>query len=200
MAAMIHVNLIPVRDIRRAGRRRLRCFWGTAVISLTVIALVALTWREWTTESELTAQLERLDRTIAAGKSDTTTAERMQKELDTHGQKLAILEKIGQPGAAHEDVLRSMATAIPSPLWLTRFALINDTLTLEGRATNAGMITQFLRELESRSRFADNELVEVHQPKEHPDHATTRFSVRSRIVNDASKKPQDKPKAPATTK
>jgi len=195
---MIQVNLIPLREIHRAGRRRLRCFWGAAVIALTVIALVALTWRARTTESELAAQLARLHRTIAAGKSATTAAERMEKQLDTLRQKLAILEKIGQPGATHEDVLRSIATAIPIPLWLTRFALKNDTLTLEGRATNAGMITQFLRELESRSRFADNELVEVHQPKEHPGPANTRFSVRSRIVNHTPKKQQDRPKAPAT--
>lgn len=197
---MIHVNLIPLRDTHRAGRRRLHRFLGAAVIALTVIALVALTRREWTIESGLKTELESLHRTIAAGKSAAIATERLQKQLDAHGQKLAILENIEQRGATREEVLRSVAAAIPISLWLTRFALINDTLTLEGRATNAGMITQFLRELKSDSRFAENELVEVHQPKERPEHTNTHFSVRSRIVGHARKKQQAETKAPATPK
>ena len=67
-----------------------------------------------------------------------------------------------------------------SNAWL---ALTNGTLSLEGRATDHTVIAQFLDELEARSQFANNELKEVHQPKEQPEPGNKRFSVQSRIVN-----------------
>ena len=183
MAPVIRINLIPLREIRVASRRQLRGFFEAAAIAVTVIALVALSWRAWTTESELTAQLEPLGRTIAAGKLTAATAQRLQKQLDTHRPTLSMLQKIaGQTGATHEDVLWSVAMALPHGLWLTRLAFVGETLTLEGRAQDHARIAQFVRELEALPQFTDNELAEVRQEKEPSEDAPELFSIQARFV------------------
>lgn len=181
---MIHINLIPLREIRVAGRRRLRCFGGVAAIGMAVIALSGLTWHGWQTEGELAAHLETLDRKLKAGRPNTDPAQHLKKQLDTHRQTLSILTEIAAPpDITHEDVLRRIATVTPDPLWLTRLALVNGTLTLEGGAKGHAVIAQFLSDLEALSEFTDNDLAEVHQPKEPPEHGNKRFSVQARIVN-----------------
>lgn len=179
MRPLLSINLVPVRELHRAGRRRVHRRVEAGISAAVALLLFGLTWREWNTEFELRNRLESL----AANSYPADAATGLRHRLDALQEELAMLESIGRRSAQHALVLRSVAEALPRTVWLTRFSMTRDTVLLEGRAKDPTRIAEFLRELGSGAHLKDNQLTEVHQSGADAGETSTRFSARSRIVS-----------------
>lgn len=182
MTSLIHINLLPVRERQTVNRKRIHLFVELTVVAFTVGILLALTWRDRAAEFNLSTRLRALDRNVTASDAPKTAA-LLQEHLDAYRRKLAMLEGIEQTGTRYENILRTVARAVPSSVWLTRFEMNGNTLILEGRTKEQMMIAQFLRELALHPSFADNQLIGVQQPKEVAHDTARGFSTRTRIVS-----------------
>jgi len=183
MKRLIRINLVPVGEVRRAGRRRLQRFVELVIVATTAFVLLALTGREWHTEAELRNRLRRLGGAVATGHPLATAEQPLQEEVEALHGKLSMLENIDRRNVSHESILRSISGVLPDSVWLTRFEISGDALMLEGRAKDHRLITRFLQELESLPHLVENQLIEVNQPKEVSDGGSTRFSTRSHILS-----------------
>lgn len=178
MRPFVSINLVPVREWQRAGRRRMHRRVEAGISAAVALILFGLTWREWNTEFELKSRLESL---VAHTHPADDAATHLRHRLYTLQKELAMLESIGGRRAQHALVLRSVTEALPGAVWLTSFSMTRDTVLLEGRAEDHTRIAEFLRELGSGAHLKDNQLTEVIEPREAGRETSTRFLARARI-------------------
>lgn len=189
MRPLLSINLVPVRELKSAGRRKAHRRVEAGVSAAVALILFCLSWREWNTEFALRSRLESL---VANSHPADAAVTRLRDRLDALQQELSMLESIGRRRARHDVVLRSVAAALPGTVWLTRFSMTGDALLLEGRAESHTLIVEFLRDLALEPHLTDNQLTEVHQPREGAGETSTRFSARARIVSVNEAKEHDR--------
>lgn len=158
---MIRINLLPTRDLRAARRKRRTVIAGAAVLCFAAGALAAVNIsqlrRQNVLDSELTGR-----RQVAAGlRREAETVRELEERILRRRQRNRAVETWLQGRARHSPVLRGLSAAAPERLWLTRYAESEGKTILEGRATDDGSITRFLRGL--LPVFSDPRLVEAGQ-------------------------------------
>ncbi len=199
---MIHINLLPVREVAlEAGRRqetRLIALGAILVLVLIGAAETGSRLRLAPIRSEhqvLRGELKELD-----GKaSELSELERQRDELDDKLKTIGVLEK-KRVGPVH--VLADLSDAAPTKVWLVEFTENGGAATITGLALDNQTIATFMRNL-GRSAYFDNvDLVETTQAEE-DGLMLKRFVVRAQLAYQAATPASDEeragpiPKAPA---
>jgi len=178
---VIHINLLPVREVAlEAGRRQ-----ETRLIALgAVLVLVLIGAAE--TGSRLRIAPVRAEHQVLRGElkeldskaSELSELERQRAELDDKLETIGVLEK-KRVGPVH--VLADLSDSAPTKVWLVEFTENAGAATITGLALDNQTIATFMRNL-GRSPYFDNvDLVETTQAEE-DGLMLKRFVVRARLA------------------
>lgn len=163
---MIRINLLPVREARRAANMRKQgVYLGGAVGAGVAIALILSMW--------MTARLSRERTLIAARETELKKLEATQKEVkkfqdEQHEieQKLAIIDQIEAARTGPVRIMDELSTRIPTRVWLTKLTAKNGLLTLEGNSIDAEIVADFAAALEESTMLSGVDLQETRLEEE----------------------------------
>jgi type IV pilus assembly protein PilN len=158
---MIRINLLPVREARRAANLRkqgmLLVFAAGAGV---VLCLLISTWmaariaheRSLVTARE--AELKKLEATM-------NEVKKFQAEQQEIEQKLAIIDQIEAARMGPVKIMDELASRIPQRVWLTKMVEKGGTLELEGRSIDAEVVADFVVALEESPMLSAVDLQET---------------------------------------
>jgi type IV pilus assembly protein PilN len=158
---VIRINLLPVREARRAANMRKQgVFLGGAAGAGVAISLIISMWMTARIAHEralITAretELKKLEATLKEVKKFQTE----QQEIE---QKLAIIDQIEAARTGPVKIMDELATRIPSRVWLTKMTAKGGTLELEGNSLDAEIVADFAAALEDSPMLSGVDLRET---------------------------------------
>jgi type IV pilus assembly protein PilN len=159
---MIRINLLPVREARRAANlRKQGMLLVFAVGAGVALCLLISTWmaariaHERSLVTARDAELKKLESTM-------NEVKKFQAEQEEIEQKLAIIDQIEAARLGPVRIMDELATRIPQRVWLTRLVEKGGTLELEGRSIDAEVVADFVVALEESPMLSG---VDLHETK-----------------------------------
>lgn len=184
---MIRINLLPLKDARRAlGRRQQLSVVALGAAVVLLILIVPYVYQGWEL-STIDAQIEHVNgeiqqlntRVREVGDLDT-----LKREVET---KLRIIQALNHKRVGPARVLADLSAATPDNLWLVDFNEVGGAATFTGLALDNETIARFMRQLQDSSYYHGVDLVETSR-QEAAARATgdappvfTRFIVKASI-------------------
>jgi len=158
---MIRINLLPVREARRAANQRKQvALLGFAAGAGVAICLLLSTWmaariaHERSLITARQAEMKKLEATLKEVKQFQTE----QEEIE---QKLAIIDQIEAARMGPVKIMDELATRIPQRVWLTKLTEKGGLLELEGRSIDAEVVADFAAALEESPLLSKIDLQET---------------------------------------
>jgi type IV pilus assembly protein PilN len=155
---MVRINLLPVKVSKKkvAGKQQLLLFaavllLGVAVNLVAAQSRAAVLRQRQTKIASTKEQIARLDKVIG----EVAKFKEAKKELEA---KLAILDKLKAGRTGPVKMLDSLATVIPTRLWLKKMEEKGGTMTFDGAAATIDDVSAFMKELEKSKYFGPPEL------------------------------------------
>jgi type IV pilus assembly protein PilN len=176
---VIKINLMPVRE-SRANTDAVIQIVAMAVIVVAALAVVfvvnsvkedeiaALTARVAQTNEEI----QRLDKIIGEVNKFTSTKKALEAKLNVINELRA--KRLG-PVQAMDD----LSQRIPSKVWVTKFAEVEQQVSLEGVAETEEDVALFLAELERSQYFSDVQLGVIE--KSEKEQNRNRFTLNCKV-------------------
>jgi type IV pilus assembly protein PilN len=158
---MIRINLLPVREARRAANMRKQgvMLAGAAGAGVAICLLLSM----W-----MTARIARERSLISAHEAELKKLELVQKEVkkfqteqEEIEQKLAIIDQIEAARQGPVRIMDELATRIPQRVWLTKMSEKGGLLELEGRSIDAEVVADFAAALEDSPMLSGVDLQET---------------------------------------
>jgi len=158
---VIRINLLPVREARRAANlRKQGVFLGGAVGAGVAISLVLSMW--------IAARISHEHTLIAAREAELKKLELVQKEVkkfqdEQHEieQKLAVIDQIEAARTGPVRILDELSTRIPQRVWLRKLVAKGGVLELEGNSIDAEIVADFAAALEDSPMLSHVDLQET---------------------------------------
>ncbi len=158
---MIRINLLPVREARRAASlRKQGVFLGGAVGAGVAISLVISMW--------MTAHISHERALIGARETELKKLEAVQKEVKKFQdeqqaieQKLAIIDQIEAARTGPVKIMDELAMRIPQRVWLTKLVAKGGLLEIEGNSIDAEIVADFAAALEDSPMLSRVDLQET---------------------------------------
>ena len=177
---MIRLNLLPVRELNaESDRRRDLLVTGVSLATTTLILMGIYLYQS--------AQLSNLANELPAIRKEVEVLNGKVKELGNLEAKIKelkskhkVIEDLRGQKTGPTLIMDSLASAIPSSLWLVELKQTGGSLIINGLAMDNQSVAEFIRSLSRSGHFKDVELVETTQadPKTGP---YKKFSIQSAI-------------------
>ncbi|HND00385.1 MAG TPA: pilus assembly protein PilM, partial [Myxococcota bacterium] len=151
--SIIRVNLLPIRQTRKAEAIRRDLLLGGVGAGITVGVALAL-WGVFQIQlSAVQGQTKALEAAIAQAATDVAAVEEletMEKDLQTKLQVIGAL-RAQKTGPVH--MLDDLATATPDKVQLVSLTQKGDQIEVKGTSVSNEVISQFLRNLDKTESF-----------------------------------------------
>ena len=161
---MIHINLLPVRQIKQRLRTRneVAIFFASMVVLTLVIVSVLM--RQIITVNSLTGQNKNLAEKKASYQPILDEIEKLKKDKKEQETKLEVIKKLKTTSQITVHILDELAKIFPANrLWLTTARQSGDSLDLSGVALDNATIAQFMQNINGSSMFSGVELSQTQQ-------------------------------------
>ena len=144
---MIRINLLPVREARKAAEVRqqatlLGIVAACALALCTLIHLAKLSQTSSTRRHIVSAQAE-----LRELEEVRKEVERFMKEQEEIEGKLSIIQTLESSRTGPVRIMDEIATRIPKRLWLTKLSMKGGVLRLEGMSLDAEIVAAFMTSL-----------------------------------------------------
>lgn len=178
---MIHINLLPVREVAlEAGRRQ-----ETRLIALgAVLLLVTIAAAETGSRLRLApvrAAHETLRGELAMLDSKASELNALEQERAELDDKLKTIEALEKKRVGPVHVLADLSDSAPTKVWLLEFTENGGAATITGLALDNQTIASFMRNLGRSPYFNNVDLVETTQAEE-DGLLLKRFVVRTQLA------------------
>lgn len=177
---MIRVNLLPVRELQAAVRRRRDLTIGGFVLGSVVIVLLVTYSLQYYRLSKLGRELEILRSEIQALNVEVKEVGDLQNRIKEYTSKHNIISDLNKKKTGPVGIMESLSAATPTRLWLTEFKETGGRLTINGTAADNQTVAEFLKALAASAYFGDVELVETTQAGQESG-PFKKFSIRSAV-------------------
>jgi type IV pilus assembly protein PilN len=178
---MIRVNLLPVKELLAAERRRREVTIGTAILGVAALILVGLFLTQTYELSSLNNELTGLRSEIQTLNTKVKQVGDLQNRIKEFNAKHKVIADLNRKKAGPVGVMESLSTATPSRLWITEFREIGGRVTMIGFAADNQTVADFLKALAGTAYFRDVELVETTQGAQETS-PYKRFSIRATVL------------------
>jgi type IV pilus assembly protein PilN len=178
---MIRVNLLPVKELLAAERRRREVTVGTAILGVAALILVGLFLTQTYELSSLNNELTGLRTEIQALNTKVKQVGDLQTRIKEFNAKHKVIADLNRKKAGPVGVMESLSTATPSRLWITEFREIGGRVTMIGFAADNQTVADFLKALAGTPYFREVELVETTQGAQETS-PYKRFSIRAAVL------------------
>ncbi len=127
-------------------------------------------------------QVAHVDGQMAALKGELDTIERLKTEKNKINTEFAAIKDLSKKRYSYVKILDSMQTLIPEKAWITRMVVKDQTISLEGRATEDAIISIFMQNLEESAYFTNVTWIDSKEINE-PQGIVKSFSIRFSLEN-----------------
>ena len=176
---MIHINLLPVKELVAGVRRRRELTVGTIVVGAAALILAGLFSYQVYELATLNSELTTLRTDIQALNVKVKEVGELQTRIKEFNSKHKVIADLNRKKSGPVGVMESLSVATPSRLWLTEFKEIGGKLTISGLAADNQTVADFLKSLATTVYFRDVELVETTQGQEAG--AFKKFTIRTSL-------------------
>jgi type IV pilus assembly protein PilN len=176
---MIHINLLPVRELVAGVRRRRELTVGAIVVGVAALILAGLFSYQVYALTTLNKELTTLRTDIQALNVKVKEVGELQTRIKEFNSKHKVIADLNRKKSGPVGVMESLSVATPSRLWLTEFKEIGGKLTISGLAADNQTVADFLKSLATTVYFRDVELVETTQGQEAG--AFKKFTIRTAL-------------------
>lgn len=177
---MIHVNLLPVKELLAAIRRRRELTIGGIALGSAGLIIVALFAQQYYQLISLNSELATLRNEIQALNTKVKQVGDLQNRIKEFTAKHMVITDLNRKKAGPVGVMQSLSDATPTRLWLTEFKEIGGRLSMNGIAADNQTVADFLKALAKYPYFRDVELVETAQSSQDAG-PYKRFAIRASV-------------------
>lgn len=160
---MIRVNLLPVKELKAAVRRRHELTIGGIVLGVAALIIVGLFSQQYYKISSLNSELAGLRRDIQALNTKVKQVGELQNRIKEFTSKHNVITGLNKKKSGPVGVMESLSAATPARVWLTEFKEIGGRLTINGIAADNQTVADFLKALAVFPYFREVELIETTQ-------------------------------------
>jgi len=155
---MIRINLLPVREARKAANLRKQVALLSIAACVGVVIAVGI-------HANLASARSKQQRMISTAKVELLELEKTRKEVERFRKereeierKLNVIENLQTSREGPVRVMDEIATRIPARMWLTELSMDNGMLNMKGVSLDAEIVAAFLTGLSESSMISDVEL------------------------------------------
>jgi type IV pilus assembly protein PilN len=160
---MIRINLLPIKEARRAIGRRQQMSVALLSVSVALLVMVVPYVLQGRKLGLLDRDIEQLNAEIAKLNAQTKEVRDLEKKRAELQAKLRVIDDLKQKRVGPVRMLEDLSGATPQKLWLVSFSEVNAQATITGMALDNQTIAAFMRQLQASPYFFDVDLVETSQ-------------------------------------
>lgn len=161
---MIHINLLPVRQIKQRLRIRNEVAVFLATIGLVVMLILSVAVKQIIKISTLTEQNKTLAAKKASYQPILDEIEELKKNKKDQETKLDVIKKLKTGSLITVHILDELAKVFPANrLWITSLRQSGTNMDLGGVALDNATVAQFMQSLNESEWFANVELSQSQQ-------------------------------------
>jgi type IV pilus assembly protein PilN len=161
---MIHINLLPVRQIRKRlqVRNEVAIYMFSVLILMIFISLVAL--NKISTIDNLKVQNQALSKKKASYQPILNEIAKLKKDKQEQETKLEVIKKLKTGSQVTVHVMDELAKLTPSNrLWLSNLRQFGMGLSVTGVALDNATIAQYMNNIATSDYFSGAELASSSQ-------------------------------------
>jgi type IV pilus assembly protein PilN len=177
---VIHINLLPVREVEAEAGRRQQTRLVYLVVALVGVILAGIEVGSRMQLGPLKAENAKLEAEIVALESKTKELSKLESERKELEDKLKTIATLEAKKIGPVQVLADLSDAAPEQIWLLEFKETGGLATITGLGLDDQTIANFMRNLASSRYFDTVDLVETTQ-SEQDGVPLKRFVVNSRL-------------------
>lgn len=161
---MIHINLLPVRQIKqRLQIRNEIAIYGASILFL-FFAIGSVILGQNLTLKDLTAQNQFLTSKKASYQPILNEIEKLKKDKREQETKLEVIKKLKSGSQITVHVMDELAKLTPTNrLWLTSLTQSGERVNISGIALDNATIAQFMQSINESDYFSGAELSQTSQ-------------------------------------
>ena len=162
---MIHINLLPVRDVETAPVRRKEFIIAGVILCLAFSVIARLHMVQARRTGTAHAQVMSLESEVERIRNETEEIQGLIEKKDLLVQRLQAMTSLTSPQrrSASVRILDDLSRSTPDLLWLTYFSEANGTAHIQGEAVDNQTIATFARNLSLSPYFERVEIRETVQ-------------------------------------
>ncbi len=162
---MIHINLLPVRDVETAPVRRKEFIIAGVILCLAFSVIARLHMVQARQTGTAHAQVMSLESEVERIRNETEEIQGLIEKKDLLVQRLQAMTSLTSPQrrSASVRILDDLSRSTPDLLWLTYFSEANGTAHIQGEAVDNQTIATFARNLSLSPYFERVEIRETVQ-------------------------------------
>jgi len=147
---MIHINLLPVRDIKRRKKAKNQIFVSVGIIAFILVSLLVTELVQLNAISKLKEEDQRL---IAEKQQYTkilAEIKKMEEEKKILLTRIDVINQLKQSSSLTVHVLDEIANLTPSNrMWLKSLSQAGNQLNLTGMALDEQTVAKYMEDLEN---------------------------------------------------
>ncbi len=162
---MIHINLLPVREVETAPVRRKEFVIAGVILCLAFSAIARLHVVQSRQRDTARTQVTGLESEIRQIRKETEEIQELIRKQDLLVQRLQAITSLTSPQrrSASVRILDDLSQSTPAHLWLTHFSEAKGTAEIQGEAVDNQTIATFARNLALSPYFERVEIRETVQ-------------------------------------
>lgn len=158
---MIHVNLLPVREVEREAGRRQETRLVYLGVALIAVVLVGIEFGSRMRLGPLKQEYAKLQADIVALDKKSIELAQLESERKDLEEKLKTIATLEAKKVGPVNVLSDLSDAAPDQVWLLEFKETGGLATISGLGLDDQTIANFMRKLSASPYFAGVDLVET---------------------------------------
>lgn len=160
---MIHINLLPIKELKAEVTRRREIIIGAVVLGAAMLLLVGTHLYQHYQLAGLETELAGLRAELQALNAKVKEVADLQMKIKDLRGKQKIVDELNHKKSGPVLVMASLSQATPASLWLTDLRESSGSITMNGLATDNETVAGFLQSLTASTYFTDVGLVETVQ-------------------------------------
>lgn len=155
---MIEINLLPVREARRAAD--LRHQFGQLVLALLLVAITIGFVHSRLSDRIVLAKsrVGQMQRDIDQFKPQLDQVAAFRKKKAQLEKKIDVIDELDRARSGPVRVMHELASRTPERLWLKKLSTTGRTIEISGESLDNELVAVFLRELAESEYFTDVDL------------------------------------------
>jgi len=187
---MIKINLLPVREERRALSARQEQLFFFLIITLVFIGIYYWNSSTNTRIRDTRAEISRVDSEIARLSKVVKQVEKFKTDKKVLQGKIRVIGQLRMNRQLQVHVMDELNRALPPQIWLLFLQERGGGLTIRGKSMTPDDIADFMRNLDKSEYFSEVDLVVTTQQDMQLGDRKVRvndFSIRCNVVNGQKK-------------
>lgn len=161
---MIHINLLPVRQIKQRLQVRNEVALFFVTIALAVMLVLSVATKQLIEISTLTQANKTLVAKKASYQPILDEIEELKKNKKEQETKLDVIKKLKTGSLVTVHILDELAKVFPANrLWITSLKQSGNSMELTGVALDNATIAQFMQSINESELFSSVELSQTQQ-------------------------------------